>query len=79
MTARGKRGAVAPGTKVHTLNDFQQHTGERVVYIDVATRQSKEVGIVSHVDSKWVYVHYEGSPGPLATHPNNLRLAGDQL
>lgn len=74
MTAHGKQGAAVPKAKRHTLNDFRRHTGERVIYLSVATGKPAETGIVSHVDDKWVYVHYEGSPGPIATHPDNLRL-----
>ncbi|NKS66390.1 hypothetical protein GS461_09895 [Rhodococcus hoagii] len=77
MTTHSKQG-LAP-RKRRTLNDFRQHLGARAVYVDVETRQPTEVGIVAHVDNKWVYVHYDGSPGPLATHPDNLRLPGDPL
>ncbi|NKS97465.1 hypothetical protein GS498_09635 [Rhodococcus hoagii] len=44
----------------------------------VATGKPAETGIVSHVDDRWVYVHYSGSQGPLATHPANLRLTGER-
>lgn len=77
MTAHTKRGSRTRTRR--TLNDFRGLAGKRVVYIDVETRQPTEVGIVAHVDDKWVYVHYDGSPGPLATHPENLRLPGDPL
>lgn len=77
MIARSKKGSGS--RKRRTLNDFRGLAGRRVVYVDVETRQPTEVGIVAHVDDKWVYVHYEGSAGPLATHPDNLRLPGDPL
>ncbi|ORL34999.1 hypothetical protein [Prescottella equi] len=77
MTTRGKQGPAV--RKRRTLNYFRGLAGKRVVYVDVETRQPTEVGIVAHVDDRWVYVHYDGSPGPLATHPDNLRLPGDPL
>ncbi|WP_139812424.1 hypothetical protein [Prescottella equi] len=77
MTTHSKRGTRTRARR--TLNDFRGLAGKRVVYIDVETRQPTEVGIVANVDNKWVYVHYDSSPGPLATHPDNLRLPGDPL
>ncbi|RDI32407.1 hypothetical protein DEU38_103140 [Rhodococcus sp. AG1013] len=61
-----------------SLNQFRRHTGKRVVYLSVATGKPTEVGIVSHVDERWVYVHYSGGQSPLATHPDNLRLTGER-
>ncbi|NKV95037.1 hypothetical protein [Prescottella equi] len=61
-----------------SLHEFRRHAGKRVVYLSVATGKPAETGIVSHVDDRWVYVHYSGSQGPLATHPDNLRLTGER-
>jgi hypothetical protein len=58
-----------------TLDEAREHLAEPVV------RRSRGVearGIISSVNSRWVFVRYESNPQPQATRPEHLTLLTGQ-
>ena len=54
-----------------TIDEAKQYVGSGVVY---DSGQGKQDGVISSVNSTWVFVRYSGDLHSKATDPNHLSL-----
>jgi hypothetical protein len=56
------------------LSTARRKIGAPVVYHSVATGLPADVGVITRVDDRMVWVRYAGSTHSIETHPDNLQL-----